>query len=59
MRERQVARVTVVQKMSYAETVKRVVAEDGYRVRDSERIPVTIPVSRQRPIERDGNNVLQ
>ena len=36
MRERQieVARVTVVQKVLYAEAVKRVVEEDGYRVRD-------------------------
>ena len=49
MRERQVefARVRVVQNVSYAEAVKRVVEEDGYRLRDPERIPV----SRQRPRE--------
>ena len=40
-----------MQKVSYAEAVKRVVDEDGSRVR--------IPVSRQRSIESDRNNVLQ
>ncbi|KAK6322226.1 hypothetical protein J4Q44_G00070180 [Coregonus suidteri] len=55
VRERQVevARVRVAQKVSYAEAVKRVVEEDGYRVRDPERIPV----SRQRLIEIDGKNM--
>ena len=55
VRDRQVkvARVTVVQKVSYAEAVKRVVEEDGYRVRDTERIPV----SRQKPRESDGKNM--
>ena len=43
--------VIVVQKVSYAEVVE----EDGYRVRDTEMIPV----SNQRPIERNGNNVFQ
>jgi hypothetical protein len=42
VRERQieVARVTVVQGVWYAEAGKRVVEEPGYRVRDPERIPV-------------------
>ena len=43
----------VVQKVPYAEAVKRVVEEDGDRVRD----PEGILVNRQRPIERDGNNM--
>lgn len=47
--EVEVTMVIVVQKVSYAEVVE----EDGYRVRDTERIPV----SKQRPIERDGNNM--
>ena len=55
MRERhvEVARVRAVQKVLYAEAMKRVVEEDGYRVRDSEKIPV----SRQRPIKRYGNKM--
>ena len=45
VRERQVevARIRVVQKLLYAEAVKNVVEEDGYRAR--------IPVSRLRPME--------
>ena len=55
MRERQleVKRIRVVQKMLYAEGVKRVVEKDGSRARDPKRIPV----SRPRPIERDRNNM--
>ena len=56
VREKQVdvARVRVVQKVSYAEAVKRVVEEDGYGVRDHDRI------RRQRPIEWERNKyVLQ
>ena len=55
VRERQVevVRVRVVQKVSYDEAVKRVVEEDGSRVRD----PKTIPVSSPRPIESDRNNM--
>ena len=57
VRERQVevTRITVVQKVLYAEAVKRVVEEDGSRVRDPERIPVI----RWRSIESDRNNMLQ
>ena len=57
LRERQVevARVTVVQKVSYDEAVKRVVEEDGSRVRDPERIPVIRP----RSFYSDRNNMLQ
>ena len=43
------ARVRVVQKVSYAEAVKKV-EEDGSRVRDPERIPVS---SRSVPAQRD------
>jgi hypothetical protein len=39
-RQVEVARVRVVQKVSYAETVKKV-EEGGSRVRDPERIPVS------------------
>ena len=57
VRERQVevTRITVVQKVLYAEAVKRVVEEDGSRVKDPERIPVIRPMS----IESDRNNMLQ
>jgi hypothetical protein len=50
MRERQVevARVRVVEKVLYAEAVKSVVEEDGCKVKDTERIPV----SRQRAMGR-------
>ena len=44
----EVAMVRVVQKVFYAEAGKRVVEEDGYRVRDIE----SICVSRQRPMKR-------
>ena len=56
VRERQieVARVRVIQKVLYAEAVKRVVEEDGYRVSDPERIPV----SRQRSRESDGRKMV-
>ena len=49
VRERQVevARIRVVQKVSYDEAVKRVVEEDGFRARDPKRLPVNRP----RPIE--------
>ena len=55
MRERQAefAMVRLVQKLSYAEAVKRVVEEDGYRVRDTKMIPLR----RQRLIETDGKNM--
>jgi hypothetical protein len=54
VRERrvEVARVRVVQKMSYYEAVKKV-EEGGSRVRDSERIPVnsrSVPEQRDRPM---------
>jgi hypothetical protein len=39
-RQVEVARVRVVQRMSYAEAVNKV-EEDGSRVRDPERIPVS------------------
>lgn len=39
--------------MLYADAVKRVVEEDGYRMRD----PESFIVSRQRPRESDGNNM--
>ena len=57
VRERQVevARVRVAHKVSYSEAVKRVVEEDGSRVRNPKRIPVSWP----RPIKSDRNNVLQ
>ena len=45
------ARVRVVQKVLYAEAVKKV-EEDGSRVRDPERIPVSsrfVPAQRDRP----------
>ena len=47
VRDRQVeaARIRVVQKVSYAEAVKRVVEEDGSRVRDAKRILVRTPRS--------------
>ena len=47
-----VARVGVVQKVSYAEAVNRVVEEDGSTVRDPKRFPI----NRRRPIESDRNN---
>ena len=55
LRERQVevARIRVVQKVPYAEAVKRVVEEDGSRVRDPKRIHVSSP----KPIESDRNNM--
>jgi hypothetical protein len=55
VRERQVevARIRVVQKVLYAEAVKRVVEGDAYRVTDPKRILV----SRQRPIESERNNM--
>ena len=52
-RQVEVARIRVVQKMSYAEPVKRVVEDDGSRVRDPKRSPV----SRLRPIESDRNKM--
>ena len=57
VRERQVevTRITVVQKVLYAEAVKGVVEEDGSRVKDPERISVIRP----RSIESDRNNMLQ
>ena len=57
VRERQieVTRITVVQKVLYAEAVKRVVEEDGSRVKD----PESISVIRPRSIESDRNNMLQ
>ena len=52
VRERQaeVAWIRVVQKVWYAETVKRVGEEDGYRARD----PKMIHVSRLWPIESEA-----
>jgi hypothetical protein len=52
VRERQaeVAWIRVVQKVLYAETVKRVEEEDGYRAKD----PKMIPVSRLWPIESEA-----
>jgi hypothetical protein len=50
-RQVEVARVRVVQKVSYAEAMKKVEG-DGSRVRDPERIPVSsrfVPASRDRP----------
>lgn len=51
--EVEVARISVVQKMSYADAVLREEEEDGSRVRDPKRIPV----SRPRPIDIDRNNM--
>ena len=42
-----------MQKVLYIEAVKRVVEEDGSRVRNPKRIPV----NRLRPIESDRNNM--
>ena len=49
----EVARIRVVQEVSYAEAVKRLVEEDGSSVRDPKRLPV----SRERPNESDRNNI--
>ena len=52
VRERQteVARIRVVQKVWYAETVKRVGEEDGYRA----RAPESVPVQRLRRTESEA-----
>jgi hypothetical protein len=50
----EVDRISVAQKVSYEEAVKRVVEEDGFRARDPKRLSM----SRPRPIVI-GNNTFQ